>query len=70
MAKTYDVYFATNRDFNGNLNQPEFGERFNAAGPQYFRVGRARIERTGRDSYRYKSGEVEREELDNNVVGR
>lgn len=69
MARTYDVYFATNRDFNGDLNQPEFGERFNAAGPQYFRVGRARIERRGRDSYRYKSGQVEPEELGNNVIG-
>lgn len=69
MAKTYDIYFATNRDFNGSLNQPEFGERFNAAGPQYFRVGRGRVERKGGDEYRYKSGQVEAEELENNVVG-
>jgi esterase/lipase superfamily enzyme len=69
MAQVYDVYFATNRDFNGSLTEPEFGERFNADGPQYFRVGRAKVERKGGDDYKYKSAQVEAEEPNENTLG-
>lgn len=37
------VYFATNRDVTEGPNGPSFGNRFNALGPQFFRVGTARV---------------------------
>lgn len=61
MPDTYDVYFATNRDFQGSLSQPRFGNGFNANGPQMFRVGRARVERRGKDHYDVRGVEVEPE---------
>lgn len=69
MAQHYDVYFATNRDFNGSLSEPEFGERFNAAGPQYFRVGSAKVKRQGGDNYQYKSAQVEDEDPNAHKLG-
>lgn len=69
MAKVYDVYFASNRDFNGSLTDPKFGERFNDDGPQYFRVGRAKVERKGGDDYKYKSGKVVSEKPNENILG-
>lgn len=69
MATPYDVYFATNRDFSGSLDNPQFGERFNDAGPQYFRVGRANVERRGEDDYKYRSAEVKDEALNANILG-
>src|SRR5919108_2034011 len=41
MAKTTRIYFATNRDvkFETSKNANNFGNRFNADGPQFFRVG-------------------------------
>lgn len=69
MPTTTDVYFASNRNFNGSLIEPEFGERFNEAGPQYYRVGRASVERRGRDDYAFLSARVEAEALDQNVLG-
>lgn len=69
MPTIHDVYFASNRDFDGSLTQPHFGERFNAAGPQYFRVGQARIEQRGRDDYAFLDARVEAEALDQNVLG-
>jgi esterase/lipase superfamily enzyme len=65
----YDVYFATNRDFSGPLDNPQFGERFNDAGPQYFRVGHAKVERRGDDDYKYRSAQVEDEALNANILG-
>ena len=45
-----DVYFATNRDVvNETPEAAELGNRFNADGPQFFRVGRAEVEQTGAD---------------------
>ncbi|MBK8909615.1 MAG: alpha/beta hydrolase [Rhodospirillales bacterium] len=69
MATTADVYFASNRNFNGSLTEPEFGERFNEAGPQYYRVGKASVERRGRDDYAFLNARVEAEALDQNVRG-
>lgn len=40
------VYFATNRDFNENPEDPDFGTGFNAHGPHAVRFGRAEV--TGR----------------------
>jgi esterase/lipase superfamily enzyme len=40
MAK---IYFATNRDLI-DLATGEFGERFNAEGPQFYRVGHAELD--------------------------
>lgn len=45
-----DVYFATNRNVvNETPEAAELGSRFNADGPQFFRVGRAEVEQTGAD---------------------
>jgi esterase/lipase superfamily enzyme len=62
MADTYDVFFATNRDFNDSLSEPQFGNRFNKQGPQIFRVGRGTVERMGKDDYKYRGGQVEDED--------
>lgn len=69
MTELCNVYFATNRDFNGSLNEPEFGERFNNDGPEYFRVGRAQVKRQGKDAYSIVSAQVEAEALNENIVG-
>lgn len=39
------VYFASNRDikYETSKNSDNFGERFNAMGPQFFRVGRSNV---------------------------
>jgi len=43
MAIHYDVYFATNRSYNPATKKPAFGDRFHPDGPQYFRVGSAKV---------------------------
>ncbi|MCP4327514.1 MAG: alpha/beta hydrolase [Alphaproteobacteria bacterium] len=40
-----DVFFATNRDFTGTANKPEFGNRFHEKGPYYLRYGKAVVDR-------------------------
>ena len=41
-----EVFFATNRDVDGTDAEPIFGNRFNAQGPDAFRVGRGEAERS------------------------
>lgn len=43
MAQVYEVYFATNRSYNPKVRKPVFGDRFHPDGPQFFRVGSARV---------------------------
>lgn len=62
MSDARQVYFATNRDFNDDVENPVFGNRFNAQGPQIFRVGRGTVERRGDDDYHFASAMVEKED--------
>jgi esterase/lipase superfamily enzyme len=48
MASKHDVYFATNR--NQTRKKPvKFGDRFNDDGPQFYRVGSARVDKKSDD---------------------
>jgi esterase/lipase superfamily enzyme len=58
-----EIYFATNRDQQGPDRRPKFGNRFNAMGPQFFRVGRAELERVPNEGFRVTSVELEPERL-------
>lgn len=45
-----DIYFATNREvLKETSRSAELGKRFNAEGPQFFRVGRSQVELKGKD---------------------
>lgn len=58
-----EIYFATNRDLKGSESRPQFGNRFNAMGPQFFRVGRAELERVPDQGFRVTRVTLERERL-------
>jgi esterase/lipase superfamily enzyme len=58
-----DVYFATNRDVHGTDLAPTFGNRFNAMGPQFFRVGRASLSPGGDEGLRVDRVELAPEKL-------
>lgn len=49
MADFHDVYFATNRNRLRKAGRVEFGERFHEDGPQFYRVGHARVEQISKD---------------------
>lgn len=42
-----EVFWASNRDLGGSQTRPLLGKRFNALGPQYFRVGCADVDPQG-----------------------
>ncbi len=43
----YEVFFATNRSYERSRAKPVFGDRFHPDGPQFFRVGTARVRHRG-----------------------
>ncbi len=63
MANSITVYYATNRNNEGSEDAPDWGERFYADGPSYFRVGSAEVRRKGRDDYACKAVTLEPETL-------
>ena len=47
--KPFKIYFATNRRMNGNPEDPDFGDRCHADGPDFYRVGTATVEKKSDD---------------------
>ncbi len=58
-----EIYFATNRNNEGSESKPKFGNRFHALGPQFFRVGRAELERVPNAGFRVSRVALEPEKL-------
>lgn len=49
IGDTFPVYFASNRNYSGTDNNPEFGNRFHQDGPRFYRVGKAVVEKQSDD---------------------
>jgi esterase/lipase superfamily enzyme len=64
------IYFASNRNINANASKPQdiFGDRFNADGPQIFRVGEAEVKLSGKatddDAWKFGGVTLYEEKLD------